>query len=219
MGSLDPQVIVLATLAASLVLFVTDAVRYDAVAIGVVLVLAGTGVLNYEEAFASFAAPAVVLVASMYTFAAAVSRAGITEGICNRMFRGNESENEGKLTFKVVLVTGLMSSVLSNAAVVATMIPVLGSLSRRLQIPASRLLMPMAFGSLLGGMLTVIGTSKNIAVNGAIERLGAKLDGVLRNHQVAPDGSLRDTVVYSILPHEWPAVRNSLTGMLERMPA
>lgn len=178
MGSLDPQVIVLATLAASLVLFVTDAVRYDAVAIGVVLVLAGTGVLNYEEAFASFAAPAVVLVASMYAFAAAVSRAGITEGICNRMFRKKESESEGKLTFKVVLVTGLMSSVLSNAAVVATMIPVLGSLSRRLQIPASRLLMPMAFGSLLGGMLTVIGTSKNIAVNGAIERLGAEPFGL-----------------------------------------
>ena len=50
----------------------------------------------------------------------------------------------------------------------------------------------------------------------AIERLGAKLDGVLRNHQVAPDGSLRDTVVYSILPGEWPAVRSNLTGMLAR---
>jgi N-acetyltransferase len=50
----------------------------------------------------------------------------------------------------------------------------------------------------------------------AIERLGAKLDGVLRNHSRMPDGSLRDTAVYSILPHEWPAVRANLAWQLER---
>lgn len=50
----------------------------------------------------------------------------------------------------------------------------------------------------------------------AIERLGAKLDGVLRNHRILPDGSLRDTVAYSILPHEWPAVRNGLDARLAR---
>lgn len=50
----------------------------------------------------------------------------------------------------------------------------------------------------------------------AIERLGAKRDGVLRNARILPDGSLRDTVCYSILPHEWPAVRNGLRARLER---
>lgn len=50
----------------------------------------------------------------------------------------------------------------------------------------------------------------------AIERLGAKLDGVLRNHRLNPDGSMRDTVVYSILPHEWPAVRRGLGERLRR---
>lgn len=50
----------------------------------------------------------------------------------------------------------------------------------------------------------------------AIERLGAKLDGVLRSHQVARDGSLRDTCVYSIIPSEWPAVRSHLTWQLEK---
>ncbi|MBB2976373.1 RimJ/RimL family protein N-acetyltransferase [Microbacterium endophyticum] len=48
----------------------------------------------------------------------------------------------------------------------------------------------------------------------AIERLGARRDGVLRNHQVSPDGMLRDTVVYSILPHEWPGVRRGLEARL-----
>jgi RimJ/RimL family protein N-acetyltransferase len=50
----------------------------------------------------------------------------------------------------------------------------------------------------------------------AIERLGAKLDGVLRNHRLGPDGTLRDTVVYSILPHEWPAVKRGLQARLSR---
>ncbi|KZN37946.1 hypothetical protein N480_14475 [Pseudoalteromonas luteoviolacea S2607] len=50
----------------------------------------------------------------------------------------------------------------------------------------------------------------------AIERLGAKLDGVLRSHQVMPDGSIRDTAVYSILAHEWPSVRNNLLAKIER---
>jgi len=50
----------------------------------------------------------------------------------------------------------------------------------------------------------------------AIERLGAKLDGILRNHRIGADGAFRDTVVYSILPHEWPAVRNGLDARLER---
>ena len=50
----------------------------------------------------------------------------------------------------------------------------------------------------------------------AIERLGAKRDGVLRNHRIGPDGTLRDTVVYSILPHEWPAVRSGLQERLTR---
>lgn len=56
----------------------------------------------------------------------------------------------------------------------------------------------------------------NFASRGAIERLGAKLDGVLRSHQVLPDGSRRDTVVYSILDIEWPAVRNNLRFRLAR---
>ena len=56
----------------------------------------------------------------------------------------------------------------------------------------------------------------NSASRAAIERLGAKLDGMLRSHQVLPDGSRRDTVVYSILDIEWPAVRNNLVFRLDR---
>ncbi len=171
MGSLDPSTIVLITLAGSFLLFVTDALRYDAVAILVVLILAGTGVLSAEDAFSGFASPAVVLVAAMYAFAAAIGRTGVTE-IIGQKILGGERPSEARLAFRVVLVSGLLSSVLSNAAVVATLIPVLGTVARRAKIPVSRLLIPLSFGSLLGGLLTVIGTSKNIAVNGVIEHKG-----------------------------------------------
>jgi len=176
MEGLDPQAVVLATLGASLLLFVTDALRYDAVAVLVVLALAITGTLSPAEAFSGFSSPAVVLVASMYAFATAVGRSGITSFIGERLL--GHGTGEAHLAFRIVLIAGLLSSVLSNAAVVATLIPVLGSVAGRARVPASRLMMPLAFGSLLGGMLTVIGTSKNIAVNDLIEQSGAEPFGL-----------------------------------------
>ncbi|MFT5288640.1 MAG: di/tricarboxylate transporter [Planctomycetota bacterium] len=166
------QIIVLGTLAASLLLFLTERLRYDAVAILVVLVLAGTGCLTPEAAFAGFSSKAVVLIGSMYVFSAAMERAGITGWIAKHLVAGGP-QSESSLAMRLTLVSGLLSSVLSNAGVVGTLIPVVGTLSRQSGIPVSRLLIPMSFGSLLGGMLTLIGTSKNIAVNEAIEKAGA----------------------------------------------
>ena len=177
MSALAPEHVVIATLLLSLVLFLTDALRYDAVAILVALTLAISGVLTPEESFSGFASPAVVLVASMYAFATAVSRTGITEVIGAKLLPKAEV-SEAALVFRVVLVSGLLSSVLSNAAVVATLIPVLGTVAKVARIPVSRLLMPLSFGSLLGGMLTVIGTSKNIVVNGLLEQAGAEPFGL-----------------------------------------
>ena len=141
MPTFDPQSIVLATLAGSLLLFLTDAIRYDAVAILVVIVLSASGVLSTEEAFSNFAHESVILVASMYAFSAAVSRLGITQGLCHALM-GDDSKREGLLAFKLVLITGVMSSVLSNSAVVATMIPVLANMARKTNIPISQLLIP-----------------------------------------------------------------------------
>lgn len=174
---IEPEIIVLATLLGSLLLFVTDALRYDVVAMLVVVSLAITGVLTPTEAFEGFSSPAVVLVAAMYVFATAVQRTGVTELIGARLL-GGEAPSEAGLAFRVTLVAGLLSSVLSNAAVVATLIPVMGSASRRSSIPISRLLIPLAYGSLLGGLCSVIGTSKNIAVNQLIEEHGSRPFGV-----------------------------------------
>ena len=163
MPQIDPAYIVLATLLGSLILFVTEALRFEVIAVLVVLVLAGSGCLTQQEAFAGFASPAIVLIASMYVFGYAFTRWGVAEAIGNRFLAG--SGGEAGLVLRVVLVSGLLSAVLSNTGVVATLIPVCSSLARRHRVPVSRLLMPMSFGTLLGGLITVIATSKNIAVN------------------------------------------------------
>ena len=159
--------IVLAILAASLVLFVTDALRYDLIALGVVVALVFTGCLTAEEALHGFGNEAVVLIASMYLFGHAFTRSGVAEYI-SRRFLGGSTASETTIVLRLALVAGLCSAVLSNTGVVATLIPVCASLAKRYHIPVSRLLMPMAYASLLGGLVTVIGTSNNVVINGVL---------------------------------------------------
>ncbi|MFT7680229.1 MAG: di/tricarboxylate transporter [Planctomycetota bacterium] len=171
MPAFDPAVIVLATLATSILLFATGVVRYDMVALLVVLVLTLTGTLTPEEAFRGFASNPVILIASMYVFGLAFTKTGVAEALGAKVLR-SKSGSERSLVGRITLVSGLLSSVLSNTGVVATLIPVCHGLSRTYKISVSRLLMPMAFGSLLGGMVTVIATSTNVTVNEIVRRSG-----------------------------------------------
>lgn len=172
-----PSLIVIATLAAALILFITDAFRYEVIAVGVAVVLAATRVLAPEQAFSGFSSPAVFLVAAMYVFGAAFTRWGVTESIGQR-FLGGTHTSERALVFRIVILSGVLSSFLSNAGVVAILIPVIGTVSRDTKIPASRLFMPLAYGSLLGGLVTLIGTSKNLAVNEVLISCGSQPFGL-----------------------------------------
>ncbi|REJ04271.1 N-acetyltransferase [Microbacterium bovistercoris] len=77
-----------------------------------------------------------------------------------------------------------------------------------------RLMLAHAFDTCDAIAVSLMTHFHNRQSRAAIERLGARLDGILRNHRIMPDGSLRDTAAYSILPHEWPAVRNGLDARL-----
>jgi di/tricarboxylate transporter len=164
MPHFEPSHIVLAVLLASLVLFVTDFVRFDLIAVGVATLLAATGVLTPEEAYGGFSSPAILLIASMYIFGAAFTRVGLADYLGARTL-GKEDLGELWLVLRVVLLSSVLSAFLSNAGVVAILIPVLAGIARRRQIPASKLMLPLAYGSLMGGLLTVIATSKNLAIN------------------------------------------------------
>lgn len=162
----------LTTIAVSLLLFVTESVRYDLIAVGVAVVLAATGVLQPKEAFGGFSSPAVMLIAAMYVFGAAFTRWGIAESLGARFLGSGDKDSEIRLIIKIVILSALLSGVLSNAGVVAILIPVLSGIGRRRGIPVSKLLMPLAYGSLMGGLLSVIATSKNLAVNGILADSG-----------------------------------------------
>lgn len=167
----------LAILGASLVLFVTDALRYDLIALGVVVALVLTGCLDPEQALHGFGNEAVVLIASMYVFGHAFTRSGVAE-VIGRRFLGRGTRSETAIVLRLTLVAALCSAVLSNTGVVATLIPVCAGLAKRNRIPVSRLLLPMAFASLLGGLVTVIGTSNNVVINGVLEDRGMQTFGL-----------------------------------------
>lgn len=160
--------ILVATVAAgSVAFFVSGRIRYDLIAMGIVLVLAASGTIGTEQALAGFGSGAAVLLASMFVVARAITRTGLAEVGAQLLARWG-----GRTELRLLLVTGiaatLISTVLNDTAVVAILMPVVVSLARRSGIPPSRLLMPLAYASLYGGMCSVIGTSTNVAINGTI---------------------------------------------------
>jgi di/tricarboxylate transporter len=112
----------------------------------------------------------------MYVFSRSVADHGLADAL-GRRFLGARTRPRF-LAFRVTLTAGLLSSVISDAAVTATLLPVVHAAARRARVPASKLLMPLSFGSLLGGMVTVIGTSSNIAMNDVLVGLGVRPFGV-----------------------------------------
>ena len=96
---------------------------------------------------------------------------------------------EVSLVTRIVLLSALLSSVLSNAGVVAILVPVLSGIARKARLPVSKLLMPLAFGSLLGGLLSVIATSKNLVVNGILLDLGYEPFGLFLRVSFIGDSS------------------------------
>jgi di/tricarboxylate transporter len=167
--------LVLLILGVSMVLFVTDSLRYDLIAVGVVLALTLTGCLDADQALEGFSSEAVILIGAMYIFGHAFNHSGVAGRIGARFLTGS---TELELILRLTIVAALLSSVLSNTGVVATLIPVCSSLAQSRRIPIGRLLMPLAFASLLGGLVTVLGTSNNVAINGVLKELGQRPFGM-----------------------------------------
>jgi len=147
--------LMLVILAATVVLFVTEKVRMDVVALLVLLALVLTGLVTPQEAFSGFASPAV-----------------ITANLFGDRLLKLTGKSESRLVALLMTSVGLLSSVMNNVGATAVLMPAAVSVSRRVQINASRLLMPLAFGSLIGGMITLISTPANILVSGALDQAG-----------------------------------------------
>ena len=163
--------LVLGILAISLVLFVTEWVRMDVVSLMVLSSLALTGLVTPEEAISGFSNPAVITVWAMFILSAGLTRAGVSDVIGRNVMRVAGS-GEARLIAMVMITAGVLSGFMNNIGVAALMLPVTVDIARRTGVPPSRLLMPLAYGSLLGGLTTLVGTPPNLLISGALTDAG-----------------------------------------------
>jgi len=176
--------IVIAITAASLVAFALEILPMDLVAIGVVISLILTGVLEPDEAVAGFGDRAVVTVGALLIISEGVLRTGAIESLARRLATLGRARPSIALpsALAVVLIT---SAFLNNTPVVALFLPVILGLAREYGIFPSKVLIPLSYAAILGGTCTLIGTSTNIVVSSMAERVGIPPIGMF---EMAPFG-------------------------------
>jgi di/tricarboxylate transporter len=145
------------------ILLVGNVLRPDIVALLLLLALGLSGVLTPQETFSGFSRSAVIIMASAFILAEGLRRAGVTERIGNFILR-LFGKGESQLIFGVVTAGALLSLFMNNIAAASLLFPSLSGVARRTKISPSRLLMPLAFGTILGGMATLL-TTTNIIVS------------------------------------------------------
>ena len=163
--------LVLGILAIGIVLFLTEVFRVDIVALGVMLALMLTGILTPKEAISGFSNSAVITIAALFVVGGAVLQTGLA-GMIGRRILTIAGTNEKKLTVVLVIAVALLSSFMSDTGTVAVLLPAVVILARSAKINPAKLLIPLAYGSLLGGAMTLIGTPPNIIVSDLLRETG-----------------------------------------------
>ncbi|MCA9837408.1 MAG: SLC13 family permease [Trueperaceae bacterium] len=161
--SVSSQVVVFGTLAGCLVLFITSFIRYDLVAMSALLFLTFWGIIPSEKSFSGFANPAVITVVAVLILSKALENAGLVSLIGSWVAKVGQ-----RPMLQVAVLTSLvafLSAFINNVGALALLMPVAIQLARKSKRSPSYLLMPMAFGSLLGGMTTLIGTPPNLIIS------------------------------------------------------
>ncbi|MDX1413981.1 MAG: SLC13 family permease, partial [Candidatus Promineifilaceae bacterium] len=161
------NILVLAILGGALILFVSEKLRPDVVALIVLVALAITGILTVDEALSGFASPAVVTVWSVFIISGALYRTGIAD-VMARAVLAMAGRDLLRLTILVMATVGVLSAFMNNIGAVAIMLPAVITVARRAEIAPSKLLIPLAFASLLGGNMTLVGTPPNILASGIL---------------------------------------------------
>ncbi|MBD8064487.1 SLC13 family permease [Devosia sp. PTR5] len=164
-----PQMLAFLVIAGMMVAFIIGKWRYDLIAAGALLIAMLVGIVAPEAAFTGFSNDIVIIVGSALVVSAAVARSGIMELLIRR-YAPNISSPRAQLILLVVIVT-VLSAFVKNIGALAIMMPIAFQMARRSGVSPSMFLMPMSFGSLLGGLMTQIGTSPNIIVSGVRQEL------------------------------------------------
>lgn len=159
-----PVVLVSLILIVTLVLLISEKISVDKTAIGIMVLLALTGILSPSETVAGFANPAVITVGSMFLLSHGLIRTGAVGFLTELVLKF--SKGSRKSAFLIILVGGaVLSAFINNTPVVALFIPIVMGLSCECDFSPSKMLIPLSYVSILAGTSTLIGTSTNIIVS------------------------------------------------------
>ena len=165
-------IIVLSLLVASVVMFVINKPRMDAVALLMMVLLPFTGVITMGEALAGFSDANIVLIAALFVIGEGLVRTGVAQRLGDWLTK-TAGASETRLLVLLMLAVGILGSVMSSTGVIAIFIPVALRIAQSTGMAASRLMMPMSMAALISGMMTLVGTAPNLVVNSELTRQGA----------------------------------------------
>lgn len=160
---MDQQIIVFLVIAIAMLLFIDGRIRYDFVALLGLLVLVVTGVIIPEDAFLGFSHPAVITVAAVLVISSALIKTGAIDHLVVLLNRSTKSSSVKLIG--LMLITAIISGFMNNVGALALIMPIAISVAKDSKISPSNFLMPIAFASLLGGMMTEIGTPPNLIIS------------------------------------------------------
>ncbi|UZD23276.1 SLC13 family permease [Algoriphagus halophytocola] len=161
----------------AVILFFTEKFTIDTVSIAVMVAFLLTGILDVEEGLSGFSNSATITVAAMFVVSAAIFNTGLLDNFTMRLGK-QAKKSQNHLLLTLMLSAGFLSAFISDTAVVALLMPAVIRLRKSNDLSPSKLLMPLSFGALMGGICTLLGTSTNILVSGIAEEAGLPGFGV-----------------------------------------
>jgi len=161
----------LAIVVLALILFVGEWVPSDIVAIITTLLLMILGLITPEEGVSGFSNSATITVMAMFILSAGIERTGAIQSVSELLSKSGEKKSSQQI-FTLGLIVGPISAFINNTAVVAVFLPIVEEWCRRQKISVSKLLIPLSYATIMGGMITVIGTSTNVLASGLSKQLG-----------------------------------------------
>ena len=164
-----PQLLSILVIGLMMVGFISARFRYDVVAVAALLAAVMLGIVPTTEAFSGFSDDIVIIVGSALVVSGAIARSGILDLALQRLAPAIDRPRAQLVT--LVLAVTVLSAFVKNIGALAIMMPIAFQMARSSRVSPSMFLMPMAFGSLLGGLMTQIGTSPNIIVSRIREEL------------------------------------------------